>query len=135
MIVLLKFVSVRLTIGESLLTSLFTFSSLTCIRLNSEKPSVAYELNSEVEKADWLEQFVQFSAFCKQEWRKYQRSKTAKLLSGKNVNEPYVLCKISSMLRRISPKPFGISSSNFQRQLKLLCSFNIQRFFSISSIG
>ena len=35
---------------------------------------------------------MQFSAFCKRYWRKYQPSKTAKLLSGKNVNKPYILC-------------------------------------------
>ena len=66
------------------------------------------------------------SLHCKQYWRKYQPLKTAKLLSGKKFNEPYILCKISSFLKRISPKPFDISRSNFQRYLKLICSFNIQ---------
>ena len=42
---------------------------------------------------------MQFSALCKQYWRKYQTSKTAKLLGGKKVNEPYIKKK------RISPKP------------------------------
>ena len=55
-----------------------------------------YELNAKVERADSVEQFVQFSALCKQYWRKYQTSKTAKLLGGKKVNEPYIPCKIWS---------------------------------------
>ena len=55
-----------------------------------------YELNAKVERADKVGQFVQFSALCEQYWRKYQSSKTAKLLCGKKVNEPYILCKISS---------------------------------------
>ena len=55
-----------------------------------------YELNAKVERADKVGQFVQFSALCEQYWRKYQPSKIAKLLCGKKVNEPYILCKISS---------------------------------------
>ena len=35
---------------------------------------------------------MQFSAFRKRYGRKYQPSKTAKLLSGKNFNKPYILC-------------------------------------------
>ena len=39
------------SIGESLLTSLFTFF-LISIRLNSQKPCRTYELNEKVERAD-----------------------------------------------------------------------------------
>ena len=68
---------------------------------------------------------MQFSALCKQYCRKYQTSKTAKLLGGKKVNEPYIPCKISSFYKRISPKPFDELDSNFPRKPKLLCPFNI----------
>ena len=60
-----------------------------------------YELNSKVERADKLEQFVQFSALCKQCCRKYQPSKISKLLGSKKVNKPYILCKISTFFGTI----------------------------------
>ena len=60
-----------------------------------------YELNSKVERADKLEQFVQFSALCKQYCRKYQPSKISKLLGSKKVNKPYILCKISPFFETI----------------------------------
>ena len=102
-------------IGESLLTSLFTFF-LISIRLNSQKPWSYIGTKCKSWKS-WLsfEQFVQFSALCKKYWLKYQPSKTAKLLCGKKVNELYILRKISSFSKRISPKPFGVLDSNFQR--------------------
>ena len=76
---------------------------------------------------------MQFSALCKQYiGRKYQPFKTAKLLGGKKVNEPYIPCKISSFSEGISPKPFDELDSNFQSKLKLLCPFNIQSFYFIS---
>ena len=54
-----------------------------------------YELNSKVKRVDYLGHFIKFSALCKQ--RKFQPSKTAKLLSDKKVNKPYILRKISSL--------------------------------------
>ena len=62
---------------------------------------------------------------------KYQPSKTAKLLGGKKVNEPYIPCKTSSFYKKISLKPFGLK---FSEKLKLLCPFNIQSCYFIRVI-
>ena len=53
-----------------------------------------YQPNSKVERAHYLEQFVQVLALSKQYWRKYLLSKTAKLLGGKKVNEPYIFLNL-----------------------------------------
>ena len=50
---------IDLSMGESLLTSLFTFF-LISIRLNSKKPWSFIKLKAKVERADKVEQFVQF---------------------------------------------------------------------------
>ena len=42
---------------------------------------------------------------------------------------PYIVCKVSSFSKIISPKLFGISGSDFHRKLKLLCSLVIQRAY------
>ena len=47
---------------------------------------------------------------------------------------PYILCKVSSFSKIISPKLFGKSGSNYHKLLKLLCSFNIQRVYFNSLI-
>ena len=52
---------IYMAIGESLLMSLFTFFLIRIRRICGR----IYELNSRVERADELEQFVQFSALCK----------------------------------------------------------------------
>ena len=52
-------------IGESLLTSLFTFF-LISIRLTHRSRGHINELNAKVKTGDNVEQFVQFSAPCKQ---------------------------------------------------------------------
>ena len=59
-------------IGESLLTSwhCLHFSSLT-YDVTHRSHGHLYQLNSKVERALYLEQFVKFSAFSKQYWRKY----------------------------------------------------------------
>ena len=44
---------------------------------------------------------MQFSVLCKQYCRKYQPSKISKLLGGKKVNKPYILCKISTFFETI----------------------------------
>ena len=59
---------------------------------------------------------------------------TSKLLGCKTKMSPYILCNVSSFSKLISPKLFGISASNLHRQLKLLCSFDIQRVNFISLI-
>ena len=59
---------------------------------------------------------------------------TSKLLGCKMKMSPYILCNVSSFSKLISPKLFGISASNLHRQLKLLCSFDIQRVNFISLI-
>ena len=51
----------------------------------------------------------------------------------KTLMSSYILCKFSGFSKKISPKLFAISGSNFQRELKLLFSFNIQRFNSLAS--
>jgi len=57
----MNLISCKLGIGESLLTSLFTFLDLP----NRSRGRI-YEINAKVERADQVEQFVQFSALCKQ---------------------------------------------------------------------
>ena len=59
-------------IGESLLTSFYTFF-LISTQLKTPRTLVV------------AKQFVQVSALCKQYGRKYQPSKTAKLLGGKKL--------------------------------------------------
>ena len=42
---------------------------------------------------------------------------------------PYTLCKVSGFSKRIPPKLCCIFCSNVHRQLKLLCSLDIQRVY------
>ena len=55
----------KFLIGESLLTSLFTFSSLAYDLPHRSRGRI-YKLNAKVERPDLVERFVQFSALCKQ---------------------------------------------------------------------
>ena len=52
-------------VRESLLTSMFSFSSLAYDLTHRSRGRI-YELNSKAERADYFEQFVQFSSLCKQ---------------------------------------------------------------------
>ena len=81
-----------LSIGESLLTSLFTFF-LISIRHRSRGSIYVYELNSKVARANLLEQFVQIQLSTSNIEGNIDRRKTANLLGGKKVNESYILLK------------------------------------------
>ena len=56
--------------------------------------------------------------------------KNCQISGWQNTMSSYIPCKISSF----SPKLFGTSGSNVQRQVKLLCSFNTQRLYFNSLI-
>ena len=90
-------------IGESLLTSLFTFSLISTQIKTPRSLVVAIYIWTKfnVERADW-KQFVQFSALCKQCWRKYQPSKTAKLLGGKKLMSHTFFVKFQVFKRNFS---------------------------------
>ena len=56
---------------------------------------------------------MQFSALYKQYWREYQPSKTAKLLGGKKVNEPYILYCIGRKFSEITETVMPFQYSEF----------------------
>ena len=77
-------------------------------------------------------QFVQVSALFS--LQSVTKKIAAKLLGSKTLMSSYILFEFWSFSKRISPQPFGMSRSNFQRSLKLLCCYNIQKFHFISFV-
>ena len=58
-----------------------------------------------------------------------------KITRWKNINELlHSFVNFGSFSKRISPKLFNKLGSNFHRQLKLFCSFNIPNFHVVSFI-
>ena len=53
---------------------------------------------------------------------------------AKTLMSSHILCKVWDFFKRISLKLLRTSGSNFQRQLILLCPFNIRGFYFISFI-
>ena len=76
-------------IGESLLTSLFTFFRI-CIPYLIEAVAVYKSSIQKLKELIKLSNFCNFQLFASSIEGKYQPSKTAKLLGGKKVNEPYI---------------------------------------------